>query len=428
MSELKLALKRAAVGAILTSATALAFVAPSVSMAAEEPIRIGYIDPLSGPFANVGDAGLKQFRYLAEKMNAEGGILGRDIEIVGFDNKSSAQESLQMLREAADEGIHYVTQGNGSHVAGALVDGVEKHNRRNPDNRIVFLNYAAVDPTLTNEKCSFWHFRFDANSAMKMKAITDYMADQPKIKKVFLINQDYSHGQFISQAGKELLAEKRSDIEVVGDVLHPVGKVKDFSPYISRIKASGADTVITGNWGNDLSLLVKAGDQAGLDVDWYTYYAGGLGTPTSLGKAADGKVKMITEWQENLAVRFEADELRSMLEEFETRYDGIEFYYLRVKTEMDMLKKAMEKAGSADPKAVAFALEGLSIDTPFGTASMRADDHQLMQPLFMSTFGSDFLEYDSEGTGLGWKMDAEIPADQTAVETSCEMKRPERTS
>ena len=294
MSERKAVLKGTVAGLILSSASALAVMLPTAAMAEEEPIRIGYIDPLSGPFANVGDAGLKQFRYLAEKMNAEGGILGRDIEIVGFDNKSSAQESLQILREAADEGIHYVTQGNGSHVAGALVDGVEKHNRRNPDNRIVFLNYAAVDPTLTNEKCSFWHFRFDANSAMKMKAITDYMADQNQIKKVFLINQDYSHGQFISQAGNALLGEKRPDIEIAGDVLHPVGKVKDFSPYISRIKASGADTVITGNWGNDLSLLVKAGDQAGLDVDWYTYYAGGLGTPTSLGKAAAGKVKMIT--------------------------------------------------------------------------------------------------------------------------------------
>ena len=428
MSERKAVLKGTVAGLILSSASALAVMLPTAAMAEEEPIRIGYIDPLSGPFANVGDAGLKQFRYLAEKMNAEGGILGRDIEIVGFDNKSSAQESLQILREAADEGIYYVTQGNGSHVAGALVDGVEKHNRRNPDNRIVFLNYAAVDPTLTNEKCSFWHFRFDANSAMKMKAITDYMADQNQIKKVFLINQDYSHGQFISQAGNALLGEKRPDIEIAGDVLHPVGKVKDFSPYISRIKASGADTVITGNWGNDLSLLVKAGDQAGLDVDWYTYYAGGLGTPTSLGKAAAGKVKMITEWQENLAVRYEALELRSMLEEFEQRYGGIELYYLRVKTEMDMLKKAMEKAGSGDPQAVAFALEDMSIETPFGTATMRAADHQLMQPLFMSTFGEDYLEYDSEGTGFGWKMDAEIPADETRVETSCEMKRPTRAS
>ncbi|GAB3671084.1 branched-chain amino acid ABC transporter substrate-binding protein [Salinisphaera aquimarina] len=411
----------------LTLATALAVVVPTTGMTAEDTIKIGYIDPLSGAFANVGDAGLKHFQYLAEKMNAAGGVLGKKIEIVPFDNKTNAQESLQILREVADQHIHYITQGNGSSVAGALVSGVEKHNQRNPDNRIVFLNYAAVDPALTNDKCSFWHFRFDANSEMKMKAITDYMADQKDIKKVFLINQDYSHGQYISKAGKEMLKEKRPDIKIVGDVLHPIGKVKDFSPYISQIKSSGADAVITGNWGNDLSLLVKAGSQAGLDVDWYSYYAGGLGTPTALGKGAIGHVKMITEWQENLAVRYKAPELQSMLEEFENRYSGIEFYYLRVKTEMDMLKKAMEKAGSTDPLKVAYAMEGLSVDTPFGKATMRGDDHQLLQTLFMSTFTDDYLKYDSEGTGIGWKMDARIPADETATPTSCEMKRPSRS-
>jgi len=411
---------KALAGVGLAAALAL----PMIGSAADDTIKIGYIDPLSGPFANVGDAGLKHFKYLAERINADGGILGKDVEIIGYDNKSSAQESLQILREAADDGVHYVTQGNGSHVGGALVSGVEKHNRRNPDNRIVYLNYAAVDPALTDEKCSFWHFRFDANSAMKLQAITDYMAEQKNIKKVFLINMDYSHGQAISRIAKQMLKEKRPDIEIVGDVLHPVGKVKDFSPYVSQIQSSGADTVISGNWGNDLSLLVKAGSQAGLDVDWYTYYAGGLGTPTALGKAGAGHVKMVTEWQENLVEQYDAPELREILEEFEDRYNGIEFYYLRVKTEMDMLKKAMEKAGSVEPLAVAMAMEGMTLDTPFGTATMRKQDHQLLQPLFISTFTEDYAKYDSEGTGIGWKMDAKLDAAETSVESSCEMERP----
>jgi len=411
---------KALAGVGLAAALAL----PMIGSAADDTIKIGYIDPLSGPFANVGDAGLKHFKYLAERINADGGILGKDVEIIGYDNKSSAQESLQILREAADDGVHYVTQGNGSHVGGALVSGVEKHNRRNPDNRIVYLNYAAVDPALTDEKCSFWHFRFDANSAMKLQAITDYMAEQKDIKKVFLINMDYSHGQAISRIAKQMLKEKRPDIEIVGDVLHPVGKVKDFSPYVSQIQSSGADTVISGNWGNDLSLLVKAGSQAGLDVDWYTYYAGGLGTPTALGKAGAGHVKMVTEWQENLVEQYDAPELREILEEFEDRYNGIEFYYLRVKTEMDMLKKAMEKAGSVEPLAVAMAMEGMTLDTPFGTATMRKQDHQLLQPLFISTFTEDYAKYDSEGTGIGWKMDAKLDAAETSVESSCEMERP----
>lgn len=411
---------------LLLLAASLALLASICAVAAEDSIRIAYIDPLSGPFANVGDAGLKQFQLIAERINARGGVLGRKLEIVPFDNKGNAQESLQILKEAADRGIHYLTQGNGSHVAGALISGVTKYNRRHPDNKLVYLNYAAVDPALTNDKCSFWHFRFDANSRMKLQAVTDYIALQEDIERVFLINQDYSHGQAVSRIAKKMLAEKRPDIEIVGDILHPVGKVKDFSPYIAEIRASGADAVITGNWGRDLTLLVKAGAQAGLNVDWYTYYAGGLGTPTGIGEAGAGNVYVVSEWQENLAAKYDKPEMREILETFEKRYNAGDFYYLRIRTELRMLKQAIEKAGTADPLAVAYALEGSSIKTPFGTATMRADSHQVLQPLFISQFTKDFLKYDSEDTGLGWKSVHRVDAEQTRMSTSCEMQRPAR--
>lgn len=423
MNDYRGRVRKAVVGVGLAAALMI----PTISGAADDTIKIGLIDPLSGPFANVGDLGVKTFGYLADRINAEGGVLGRDIEIVPFDNKGSAQESLQNLKEAADEGIHYVTQGLGSHVGGALIDGVDKHNRRNPDDRIIYLNFAAVDPAFTNEQCSFWHFRFDANSEMKMKVITDVIAEQKQIKSVFLINQDYSHGQYISKAGKEMLAEKRPDIEIVGDVLHPLGKVKDFAPYISEIKSSGADAVISGNWGNDLALLVKAGAQAGLDVDYYTYYAGLVGAPRALGQAAAGKVKMITEFQENLIADMDAAELTEIVETFGERYAPYDFTVLRIKTELDMLVKAIEKAGSEDPLKVAYAMEGMSVDTAMGEATMRAQDHQLLQPLYISTLSKNYKKYDAEGTGLGWTMDQEIPADETAVASSCEMERPERS-
>jgi len=412
--------------AAIALAVSMAF-ASTTALAAKDTIKIGLIDPLSGPFANIGDLGVKGFTSIADHINEEGGILGKEVEIVPFDNKGSAQESLQNLQEAADEGIQYITQGLGSNVGNALVDGVEKHNRRNPDKRIIYLNFAAVDPALTNEKCSFWHFRFDANSAMKMKVITDYMADQEQIKKVFLINQDYSHGQFISKAGKELLAEKRPDIEIVGDVLHPLGKVKDFSPYISQIKSSGADAVITGNWGNDLALLVKAGAQAGLDVNYYTYYGSLVGTPRGIGEAGKGKVKTITEYQENLAVTKNLSDLQEFQENFEEKYAPLEFNVLRTKTEMEMLAKAMEKAGTTDPLEVAYAMEGMTLETGLGKVTMRAKDHQMLQPLFISTLSEDYEKYDAEGTGLGWKTNIEIPADETAVPSSCDMERPPRS-
>jgi len=286
--------------AAASAASALLAAGPSL---AQETIKVAYIDPLSGPGATVGEVGLKTLQFLADELNAKGGAAGKKFEILPFDNKVNPQESLVQAQKAVDVGARILTQGNGSSVAAALVDWVAKYNDRNPGKEVLYLNYAAVDPAFTNEKCSFWHFRFDANADMKMESLTTYMAGRKEIKKVYLINQDYSFGQAVKKAARDYLGRKRPDIQIVGDDLHPLGKVSDFAPYVAKIKASGADSVITGNWGNDMSLLVKAGRDAGLDVVWYTYYAGGLGTPTAMGDAAAGKVKIIASIEDPAVVR-----------------------------------------------------------------------------------------------------------------------------
>ena len=184
---------------------------------AQESIKIGYIDPLSGGGASVGEGGLKTFQYLADELNAKGGILGHKVEIVPLDNKTNPQEGLVQAQKAVDAGVRYITQGNGSSVGGALSDFITKFNERNPGKEVLYYNYAAVDPVLTNDKCSFWHFRWDANSDIKMEALTNYMKDQPSIKKVYLINQDYSFGQSVRTTARTMLGAKRPDIQIVGD-------------------------------------------------------------------------------------------------------------------------------------------------------------------------------------------------------------------
>src|SRR5450631_1091596 len=255
-----------------------------------QTLKIAYIDPLSGAFGNVGEVGLKQFQFVAEDINARNLTGGPKLEVIGFDNKTSPQESLNVLKKVIDSGIRIITQGNGSSVAGALIDAVNKHNERNPDKSILFLNYAAVDPDFTNSKCSFWHFRFDANSDMKMEALTTFMAKDKNIKKVYIIGQNYSFGHQVTRAAKEYLKRKRPDIQIAGDDLHPIAQVKDFSPYIAKIKTSGADTVITGNWGADLALLIKAGKDVDLKANFYTYYGATPGVPTAMGAAGAGRV------------------------------------------------------------------------------------------------------------------------------------------
>jgi branched-chain amino acid transport system substrate-binding protein len=406
---------------VLAAALALPIFGGSAS--AQETVKIGYIDPLSGGGASVGEVGFKTFQFLAEELNAKGGILGKKVEIVPLDNKTNPQESLIQAQKAIDSGVRYLTQGNGSAVAGALSDFVTKYNDRNPGKEVLYFNYAAVDPILTNEKCSFWHFRWDASSDIKMEALTNYMKGVPAIKKVYLINQDYSFGQSVRTQARAMLKTKRPDIEIVGDELHPLLKITDFAPYIAKIKASGADSVVTGNWGQDIALLLKAAADAGLKVNWFTYYAAGTGGPTAIKQAnLNHQVFQISEGIPNL----DNKPSQEMEKTIRAKYD-FSLLYPRAVNEMRMFAAAAEKAKSLEPVKVAEALEGMKFEVfDGGEGVMRKDDHQFFQPIYISSFGerSEKEPFDEEKTGWGWKLVAKIDTAATELPTTCKMERP----
>lgn len=395
----------------------------AASASASAQIRIAYIDPLSGAFASIGDFGLKSFIAIADDINAKGGVLGgQKLEIVPMDNKASPEESLTLLKKVTDSGIRFIVQGQGSGAAGALIEAINKWNERNPDKTVLFLNYASNDPELTNSKCSFWYYSFDAHNLMKVEALTNYMANDKNIKKVFILGQDYAHGQQMAKAVVAALPKKRPDVEIVGNDLHPFGKVKDFAPYVAKIKASGADTVITGNWGNDLSLLLRASKDAGLKTRFITYFAAVRGTPTALGEMPEDTVFQITEWHRNIS----PNTLEKFADDYAKRFPGLEFSYVRINTTIQMLAQAMEKSKSTDPMKVSLALEGMEYDAGNGKVMMRKADHQLIQPLVLSAYSKkngSTVKYDAEGTGYGFRTVAMIPAKETEVPTSCAMKR-----
>ena len=390
---------------------------------AEDTIKIAYIDPLSGGGASIGEVGLKTFKYLADEINAAGGLNGKKVEIVALDNKTNPQESLIQAQKAADQGIHFITQGNGSSVGAALSDWVSKYNDRNPGKEMLYLNYAAVDPALTNDKCTYWHFRWDANSDIKMAALTTFMKGRPNIKKVYLINQDYSFGQSVRKQARAMLAEKRPDIEIVGDELHPLLKVTDFAPYVAKIKASGADTVITGNWGQDIALLLKAAADAGLQTDWYTYYAGGAGGPTAIKQTGlSHRIFQINEGLPNSA----PEAAQKWETDFRAKV-GVSLFYPRAVNEMRMLAKAITAAKSDDAKPVAAQLDGMKAEAfDGGDVSMRKEDHQLFQDIYIGSFGplDPGAKFDEEGTGWGWKSIGVVKGADTMLPTTCKMDHP----
>jgi branched-chain amino acid transport system substrate-binding protein len=411
----------------LFSATAAAAIAAAAFIvpapAADDTVKLAYIDPLSGGGASIGEVGLKTFNYLAEYVNAKGGILGKKLEIVPYDGKLNAQESLVQVQKAIDSGIRFITQGNGSSIAAAIEDFVAKYNDRNPGKEVLYFNYAAVDPVLTNDKCSFWHFRWDANSDIKMAALTNYMKTRANIKKVYLINQDYSFGQSGGAAARHMLGAHPPGREIVGDELHPLQKVTDFSPYIAKIKASGADSVITGNWGQDFALLLKAAADAGLQVDWYTYYAGGTGGPTAIKQAnLPDRVFAVAEGV--------ANEPYEPAREFEKAFRAkvnVTLFYPRAVNEIRMFAKAAEEANSLEPTKVAAKLEGMKFTVyDGGEGVMRADDHQFFQPMYIANLGPIGKDqpFDEENTGWGWKVMGKIDTPDTNVSTTCKMNRP----
>ncbi len=251
------------------------------------------------------------------------------------------------------------------------------------------------------------------------------MAQQKDMKKVYLINQDYAFGQSVAKAARKMLGEKRPDIQIVGDDLHPLGKIKDFAPYVAKIKASGADAVISGNWGNDIALLIKAAKDAGLHAKFYTYYAGGLGTPPVIGEAGVGNLKQVTVFHSNIGGANTAAEVDGYRKRFPDSKD--DFYWTSIMAAVDMLTRAMEQTKSADPTKVALAMENMKVNQVTGEAYMRPENHQLIQPIYVSTFSKTDgkeVKYDVERTGFGFKSDARIEAKETVLPTTCKFQRP----
>jgi branched-chain amino acid transport system substrate-binding protein len=385
-----------------------------------ETVKIAMIEGLSGPFANVGQNQLKSWQFVAEHFNGAKNPAGVKFEIVGMDSKGSPQEALTTFKAAVDQGFRYIAQGNGSGAALALTDAVAKHNARNPGKEVVYLNYAAVDPALTNEKCNYWHFRLDADTSQKMEALTSFMKDQAKVKKVYLLNQNYSHGQQVAKYFKEGIGRKRPDVQIVGDDLVPLGQVKDFAPYVAKMKQAGADTIVTGNWGQDLTLLVKAMNDAGLKIPMYAYYPSVSGTPKVLAAGGDAEVYQISYAHSNYT-----GELGALTAAYQKKF-GDDFYTFSIYNGIKMMAEGMAKAKSTDPVKVAAALSGLRFKGFNGESEMRKLDHQMQQGLYISKWQKVDAKnkYSVENTGYTFAPVKYIESYVASTPTSCDMKRP----
>jgi len=413
---------------------AVALCVPALTFAqpAPAPIKIAMIESLSGPFANTGEAVFRNLIWAVERVNARGGVKlagsaggNRPLALERFDSKGQNEEALSALKSAIDDGAQFVVQGNSSATAAVLIDAINKNNEREPGKRVLFLNYSAVDPILTNEKCSFWHFRFDAHAGMRMTALMAVLKEDKALKRVYIIGQDYSFGQAVAREAKRQLGALRPDVQVVGDELHPMGRIKDFLPYASKIKASGAQAVITGNFGNDLTLLVKAAKEVGFEGKFYTFYGNALGAPAAIGDAGIGKVVAVADWLPNVQNAQSEAFYQSFRQRFPKPAD--DYVHMRMQLMVESLVQAIEKAGTTNSIAVAEQLERAKVTFASQSGAMRASDHQFQQPLvvgLMDRQGAPGVKFDVEGSGYGFRVIKTIAAAKAEQPTTCKMQRP----
>ena len=398
----------------------------AANVQAQTTYKLAYIDPLSGPFANVGELMLAHTQFAVDDINAKGGVLGgTKLQLLQFDSKLSAQESQSALQAAIDQGAKaIVTGGSGSSVVTALVQSVARWNQRNPGKELLVLNHSSIDPEMTGKACSFWHFQTEANTAMKMKALANTIKKTPDVKKVYLLNQDYAHGKQWATYGRHLVGLARPDIQFVGEALHPIGRVKDFAPYLANIKQSGADSVITGNWGQDMTLLLKAAGDAGYNLRYYNHSAGSIpGTVLAVSQAKLGQLTWVAEWHPGQADTPKVDALAKAYK----AKTGKDFLAPRIDLTPRMLAAAINKAGSTDTPKVASALEDLTFDSVVGPVRMRAADHQLLLPQVVNTIApvdGKTVKVGWEGTNYGFRTDAVYTGNELAQGTDCKMVRP----
>jgi branched-chain amino acid transport system substrate-binding protein len=208
-----------------------------------------------------------------------------------------------------------------------------------------------------------------------------------------------------------------------------LGRVKDFLPYANKIKASGAQAVITGNFSNDLTLLIKAAKDVGFAGKFYTFYGNALGAPAAIGDAGIGKVVAVADWLPNVPTAGSESFYRAFRARFPQPED--DYVHMRMHIMIEALAQALAAAdkpvATMDMVAVARQLERANVSFYGQTATMRPADHQLQQPLvvgLMDRVGTPGVKFDVEGSGYGFRVVKSLSPAAAELPTTCRLARP----
>jgi len=384
----------------------------AVPAAAQDTIKIGGVEPLSGTFKDIGERYLEGVQYAAKVINESGGLLGKKVEVIPIDSELKPDVATRKAQNLIlRDGVKFFCGGTGSSVGAAMAQLAEKQN-------VIMFTYGMDASSMTGEKCNKNFFRPGGSTDGRSFALAQMIAKKG-YKRVGIIAQDYSFGKEATAAFKKKMAQISPSTKIVAELYHPAG-TKDFAPYASQLIAAKPDVIFTPNWGNDLTLLLKQGRPMGLKQKVFSYYINDEVMIKSLG---DDKLIVGDMGAEVYVLSIPNKKNQDFVAKFR-KDKGYYPTWLRGKAYMAtmMWAEAVKKAGTTDIPAVIKAWEGLSYDGIAGTWTMRACDHQAQTPYWAVEIVKNnkfFKEHAFEGAAtMIPAKDVEVPCEQTG----CKMK------
>jgi branched-chain amino acid transport system substrate-binding protein len=351
---------------------AFLFILLASPASAQNTVTMVQLDPISGPFKDVGDLSVGGVQFAVDEVNAAGGLLGSKINYLLEDSQLKPDVAARKaIRAIMEDHAKFIIQLSSTSVARALMDVAQK-------NKVVFVTLGAESDFLTGRDFNPYSFRTCFTTGNRSRAYAAFFKTQPW-RKFYLINMDYAFGHAVAEDFKAVMKKEIPDAKILGEDYHPLAN-KDFGPYITKIIASGAEIIFTGNWGVDLENLIRQGAQMGVKARYATYFLDDRVRLSNIGKLAIGSfvnstyLPTIDTPQNEAFLKNWHKKNKDTKDSWPTAqigygYNGVTFLF-----------EAIRKAKSFDAEAVIKAWEGMEHDGLVGKQIMRACDHQILMP------------------------------------------------
>ncbi len=367
---------------------------------AADVVKLGVDEVRSGAFKSNGDRIIWGIEAAVKEANDSGGILGKKIELVIEDNQMKGEIGVQKLKKMIlKDGCQIIIQGSSSGVGGAIAQQMPRYKK-------IYLDTCAEAIGITGKNFTPYTFRTCLNAGMHVKGLAQYFGKKG-YKKVFLINQDYSWGYDVAEYYEKFIKMIAPDTQIVGKEFHKVFN-KDFAPYISKIQASGADYIISGNWGTDMTQLIVQSRNLGLKIPIGCCF---LDDDAVMAVARESAMGCIQANMYLLGV--DTPKARAFEDTFHKSSGGKwpSFVIMEAYIGTKMYFEAVKKAGTFETEAVIKAFEDLTWEGPVGTLTMRKEDHQNQTPVVIGEVVEKTKYYDHPYV----KPVDIIPADQVSM-------------